>query len=277
MRLQAGGIPLQILDDLAVGHQITHTGAGHAVQLGEGAHHDEVLVIGDGVHHGPVVGVLHEVDIGLVHHQQDVLRHLLLEGVELVGVDEGGGGVVGVAEEDGLGLVGDGGQDLVEVRGQGVLLQGDLHQLAPAALDVVIIAGIGGGRQDDLVAGLDEHLGDEAQARGSALGDHDLIHGQAVLLRQLLAQVLGPDIGIAVGQRSLLANGLGGLGGGAEGVFVGGQLQQLGHAGPHALGLLVRTHHIGRGFLHKFTDQILNRHFLFLHKVIGCPVGTRYP
>ena len=100
---------------------------------------------------------------------------------------------------------------------------------------------------------------------------------EAVLLRQLLAQVLGPDIGIAVGQRSLLANGLGGLGGGAEGVFVGGQLQQLGHAGPHALGLLVRTHHIGRGFLHKFTDQILNRHFLFLHKVIGCPVGTRYP
>ena len=53
--------------------------------------------------------------------------------------------------------------------------------------------------------------------------------------------------------------------------------EQLGHAGPHALGLLVRTHHIGRGFLHKFTDQILNRHFLFLHKVIGCPVGTRYP
>ena len=68
--------------------------------------------------------------------------------------------------------------------------------------------------------------------------------GQAVLHGQLLAQVLCPDIGIAVGQGGLLANSLSRLGGGTKGVFVGGKLQQLGHPRTHTLGLLISANHI---------------------------------
>ena len=194
-----------------------------------------------------------------------MLGQLLLESVQLFGIDEGGGGVVGVAEEDGLGLIGDSGQDLIKVGQQGVLLQGDLHQLAATALNIVIVAGISGRRENDLISLADKHLGNEAQAGGSALGDHDLLGGQAVLHGQLLAQVLCPDIGIAVGQGGLLANSLSRLGGGTKGVFVGGKLQQLGHPGTHTLGLLISANHIRGCFFYKIADQILDRHVYYLH------------
>ncbi|MPN64699.1 hypothetical protein SDC9_212475 [bioreactor metagenome] len=127
-----------------------------------------------------------------------MLRKILLESVQLIGVNQCSRRIIGVTKVDRFCLWSNGGQYFVKIRNQGVLVHGNFHQLATAALNVVIIAGVGRRRKDDLIPRLDKHLGDEAQTRCSALGHHDFIRGQAVFFGELLAQRLRAHVRIAV-------------------------------------------------------------------------------
>ena len=80
----------------------------------------------EAVGHQVVADVL---DVGLVEHDQDVRRHRGDEPGQRLGVDDGAGRVVRVADEDQPGAVGDRGEHRVEV--EGVVGQRHLHRRGP--------------------------------------------------------------------------------------------------------------------------------------------------
>ena len=142
------------------------------------------------------------LDVGLVERDQDVGRHRLDEAGQRVGVDDGAGRVVRIADEDQPGAVGDRGQHRVEVVGvvgqrhldgggaRGAGLQRVDLEAAPAVDHLVA----------DRRGDLDELL---AQAHRPA-ADRDVLGGEVDVLGQPLPQLDVAVVRVAV-------DGVGGL------------------------------------------------------------------
>ncbi len=147
---------------------------------------EDVVVLLDEVDLGVDVRVI--VQVGLVDAHRDAeLGELGEVGV----VDEDARRVVGVDDEDELGLVGDGGEHGGDVVLQVGLAKVDLHGrgVAEAGARREHLEGRVGA--EELVARLQEDAHHRVDGLGGAVGEGDVLRRQAVELAELLTQAVG--------------------------------------------------------------------------------------
>ena len=112
----------QVLRNLRVRNRVAHAQTRQALRLGEGAQNNDVLIVAVDVHtvqrgfftfrHG---GGSAELEVRLINHHGDAGGHLLQERTDLAFGDGGAGRVVGGADQDQAGAVGDGCRHGVQV------------------------------------------------------------------------------------------------------------------------------------------------------------------
>ena len=197
--------------------------AGHAVELGEGAQDDDILV---GRHQiGGRASGGREVEVGLIDEDDAPLGLVGNERGDVCLWRDGAGRVVGVADEDqaGLGVRRGHGLEVVGV----ILAQGNLDDLG---LDEAggpfrgLVTGIGGDqgpvrggeRKDSTVEGVAGAGGRQDVGGGHAFGGGQGFHKAEGYVKEIAAR-----------ERDDLADGLEGFGAGAEGVFVGVELDDI--------------------------------------------------
>ena len=175
--------------------------------------------------HGHLLAVVGKVDVSLIHHHDHILGQLVDQGQQILAGQGGAGGIVGVAEEDQLGLFVDGVEDSLYIQLHGVGAAGDVHDGAVVLINNVVVGGIGGGGDDALVAGLDESLSCKSQGVGGAAGEHDLVGLDAVALgKLLLEESVASGIGVQMAGGKCFRHSGQSFGGHTIGVFVGSQL-----------------------------------------------------
>ena len=219
--------------------------AGEPVRLGEGAqdgHAAALLDVFDGV--GLLVG---EVDVRLVEHHQDVVRHGIHEGIDFLLSDLGADGVGGVGDEDDAGLRGDSLQHGGEVvRPVGLVGNGDVTRVEALGGHLVHHETAVGGHGVGFAVEVDHgEQGDQLAAAGA--GD-DLLQLHAVEVGEPLAEVVRAAVGVDVGAGEGVLHGLDSLGRGTDGILVGGKLDD--GRGVHA--------ELARGFLNGLSGLVGN-------------------
>ena len=213
-------------DDLASGDREAEPQPRHSVDLREGPQEDEPPVAfpyeGQDLGEARVVG---EVGVGLVHHDEDGWREAREELGELGPADEGPRGVVGIADEDGLGPFVDRRPHRDEVVAEprlaphrnGTGIGEEAHRLVDAE---------GRTGQDDLVARREEGLGEDAKHVVEAVADEEVRSLDLQRGREGLLEVEGVRVGIyrrfSHSQRYRAPH----LVRGAEGVLVRGHLDR---------------------------------------------------
>ena len=106
----------------------------------------------------------------------------------------------------------------------GDFFEGDMKEASHEAIDG---EGIGGG-EDAALAWLGIGVVAEFDDFVGAATEDDVVGGESVGLGDGLAEVESATVGVEVSMVEAIANGLEGAGGGAEGVFVGGEFDDLG-------------------------------------------------
>ena len=202
--------------------------AAQAVDLGEGAGDDDVVVLaGEGEARFPV-GFGDEFRIGLVDDQQHIGRQGLVKAADFLGGVVAAGRVRRAGDIDDAGPVIDLGQDGLwgqpEVGLRRQLDRGLVGQRADAIGEEAVFAA------DDVVAGRQIGLVQQGEDLVRAVAEDQPLRLQPVMLRHRLAQLRRPAVGIHVDMVHRGRIGLARLLAGAEGVLVGRQLHRLGHA-----------------------------------------------
>ncbi len=170
---------------------------GQAVGLGEGAQHADVRAVPVQVEAVGHLGVADELDVRLVDDDQHLGRDGVQEALQLGAVDHVAGGVVGVADEDQPGPLGDRGQHRVQVV---VAAGGERHRDRGRAGDLgddrVGLEGAPG--EHHLVArarrGEDQRLGDADRAGAGG----DVLDRHVEVLRQFGGQLGDGHVRVAV-------------------------------------------------------------------------------
>ena len=181
-----GGVEDELpVRDIARDDQVADALAGEGEGFRPGVADNHVLhAVRHPGHLDPVVG---ELAVGLVGDDVDggaVLAALLDEGVgelpeQLRRIDDAGG-VVGVIEDDGLGLRRDGPRYGPDVGHEAVrLARGHDDDPAAGRRDVVVVLEEVGADADDLVAGVQERRHGDAEPAGRADGHDDVVLGVA--------------------------------------------------------------------------------------------------
>ena len=225
------------------GDGVTGAEAGKAVSLGEGAEDGDVLAL---VH--VLEGVrllLREVDVGLIKHDDDVLRHLGHEGIKLLLEHHGAEGVGGVGDEDEAGLRGDGAEHGSEVVAP-IRLVVYLHIAGAEELAHDGVHGEAVLGRDELDALVQAGVAQQLDELTAAAADGGLLEGDAVHGGELAAQGEGGAIRVNMHAGGGLLHGLYGLGRGAEGVLIGCQFDDGGGLQPQ----------LSSGFFDGFTGLI---------------------
>ena len=166
-----------------LGHQnIPQTLARDRQGLGEGVADDGVLIdVGD-----PVDGRTLKDDLAVRFVRDDIdgvtvsLASASEDGCQFFqcfpGIDNTGG-VVGVVEDHGLGVGGDGLLQRIKIDLETLDFRGDNDGFAAVALHKHLILREIGGKEDILIAGTAQTAEHTAQRRGGAAGDEELIGG----------------------------------------------------------------------------------------------------
>ena len=197
------------LDDVLRGDDVPQPPAGDGVRLGQG-----------GAGEGPLPHARQGGEVGvLVGGVDDVLVHLVGDDIGVVFLRQGGddlqlrpgehlaGGVGGIAQHQGLGVLAEGVLQYLRVKGEVRRIQGHVDGLRPGENGVRTVVLVKGRKDDDLVPGVRHgHHGAHHGLRGAA-GGHDLpvgvdgqAHVMALLFGQRLPEVLGaPGDGVLVG------------------------------------------------------------------------------
>ena len=196
-----------------------------ALDFGEGAQEDEGAAFLNPLDGGGRFG--YEFVVGFVENKEWTVGKFLYEGSEFAVGDAGTGGVIGGSEEDEADIVLQAGGEASEVVMKiaiGDFFEGDMEKPSHEAVDG---EGVGGGENAALawlgvgvVAEFDDFVG--------AATEDDVVGGEAVGFGDGLAEVESAAVGVEVGMIERIANGLDGEGGGAEGIFVGGEFGDLG-------------------------------------------------
>ena len=215
---------LEDFDEFGWAEAVADAEAGEALDFGEGAEDDDVAA-GSHVLQG-VGGIVDEFVVGFVEDDDDVGWDLVHEAVDLLLGDEGAGGVVGVGDEDFFGVRRDGGGHGVEVVDEAGVGDFDGFGTEDFGHEFVNEEGVAGG--DDVVTGFEEGVADEFDDFIGAAAEDDIGHVEAEFVSDGAAEFPAAAIGVDVGVGDEAVHGFLGLGGGAEGVFIGGQLDDGG-------------------------------------------------
>ena len=208
-----------------VSESVADAEPGEALDFGEGAEEDEGAAFANPLDGGWRFG--DEFVVGFVKDEEWAVGKFLDEGGEFGVGDAGAGGVIGGSEEDEADIVlqagGETGKVVMEIA-IGDFFEGDMEKPSHEAVDG---EGVGGGENAALawlgvgvVAEFDDFV-------GAATEDY-VVGGETVGFGDGLAEVESAAVGVEVGMIERIANGLDGEGGGAEGIFVGGEFDKLG-------------------------------------------------
>ena len=168
-----------------------------------------------------------EFVVGFVENEEWTVGKFLDEGSEFGIGNAGTGGVIWGSEEDEADIVlqagGEAGEVVMEIA-IGDFLERDMEESSHEAVDG---EGIGGGENATLawlsvgvVAEFDDLVG--------AAAEDNVVGGEAVGFGDGLSEVESATVGVEVGMIERIANGLDGAWGRAEGIFVGGEFDNLG-------------------------------------------------
>ncbi len=169
--------------------------------------------------------------VGFVEDEEWAVGKFLDEGSEFAVGDTGTGGVIGGSKEDEADILlqasGEAGEVVMKIA-IGDFFEGDMKEPSHEAIDG---EGVGRGENAALawlsvgvVAEFDDFVG--------AATEDDVVGGEAVGFGDGLAEVESAAVGVEVSMIERIANGLDGEGGGAEGIFVGGEFDNLGGGEP---------------------------------------------
>jgi len=208
-----------------VSESVADAEPSEALDFGESAEKDEGAAFLNPFYGGGRFG--DEFVVGFVKDEEWAVGKFLDEGSEFGIGNTGTGGVVGGSEEDEPDIVfkagGKAGEVVMEIA-IGDFFEGDMKEPSHEAIDG---EGVGGGENAALawlgvgvVAEFDDFVG--------AATEDDVVGGEAVGFSDGLAEVESAAVGVEVGMIERIANGLDGEGGGAEGIFVGGEFDNLG-------------------------------------------------
>ena len=165
-----------------VGDDTAHARAAGGEALGDGVDDHHVLLIAGELEGAQkrLAGV-DKLPVHLVADEEEVvlLRNIQHE-LELVGREDGAGGVAGVGDKDGAGVLVDAGLDSGTVGVEVALLHlgGDGMHRSPRKGDGGGIVGIEGFGDDDLVPVVEDGGKDHLQSLTAAAGSEDLIAGK---------------------------------------------------------------------------------------------------
>jgi len=217
------------VDGLGRGDRVADAQPGQARDLGEGAEDDEPRVAGEQGDAVGVVGVVAEVAVGLVEDdQRGIIPERLQEGGQRPAAEDGGGRVVGRAEDHGLGAWRDPPANVVQVHlvaGQGALPDGGSRQLDHGGVGLEGRPG-----HHYLVARLEGRPGDERQQLVGTVAQYHVRRGDAQSPGQGGAQGRRAAVGVEVDAGRLARDGLDHAGRGAQGVLVGRQADDVGQS-----------------------------------------------
>ena len=215
---------LEDLDEFGRAEAVTDAEAGEALDFGEGAEDDDVAASAD-ILQG-VGRIVDKLVVGFVEDDDDVGWDLVHEAVDLLLGDEGAGGVVGVGDEDFLGVRRDGSGHGVEVVNEAGVGDFDGFGTEDFGHEFVDEEGVPGG--DDVVAGFEEGVADEFDDFIGAAAEDDIGHVEAEFVGDGAAEFPAAAVGVDVGFADEGAHGFLGFRGGAKGVFVGGEFDDGG-------------------------------------------------
>ena len=170
------------------GDQGAHPGAAGGEALGNGVHHDEVLLQPrQGQEGGKGLAAIDELPVDLIRHQEEpVLPGDVGDDGHFLRRQNSAGGVAGVRDENRPGALMDEGLDALALGVAVALLRGavDGSDIAPRHMDEGIVVGIEGLRDQNLVPFVQKAAHHHLQRLAAAGG------GQDVLLRQRRADAL---------------------------------------------------------------------------------------
>ena len=215
--------------DGGVSESIADAKPGEALDFGEGAKEDEGAAF-----FNPLDGRWgfgNEFVIGFVENKEWAVGKFLDKGGQFGVGDTGAGGVIRGSEEDEADIVLQAGGEASEVVMEiaiGDFFEGDMEEPSHEAIDG---EGVGGSENAALawlgvgvVAEFDDFVG--------AAAEDNVVGGESVGFGDGLAEVESAAVGVEVGMIERIANGLDGERRGAEGIFVGGEFDNLGGREP---------------------------------------------
>ena len=215
---------LQNVDHLRRGDAVADAQAGEALDLGKRPQHDHVAPL---VHVAQGIGrIVEELVVRLVENDRHPGGDGVHEPVDGVGGDDRAGGVVRVGDVHLPGARGDGGQGRIEVLHEAGQL-GHFHRARAEKLGHQVVHGERVLGSDHLVAGPQEGVAEKLDDLVGAVAEEDVFAPAAEFCRDGLAQVISAAVGIELGAVECAPHRRERLGRGAEGVFVGGQLDDL--------------------------------------------------
>ena len=193
----------------------------------EGAEDDEVGVFLDQGQDGLAAKLV----VGLVDNDED---SGFKEATNLGLAGDVAAGVVGRGKEDGLGARGDGDADGFEVDFE-VVVPGDGDGVASDDLGVEGVHSEGGGGQEDVVTGPDEHTEEHVDELVAAVAADDAVGVDLKIIGQGLAEAALARVGVVIIVLEL-SEGLDDLGRRAVGVFVAVEADDILRGNPGLLG-----------------------------------------
>ena len=142
------------------------------------------------------------LEVGLVDDREDVVGDRVEEPLDVGARGHRPGGVVHGRQEGQLRLLGHSGEQSVHV--DPTLLERDADRRGGGLQRVEHVARKRRPRRDDLVAGIERRLADEADHGVGACGDDDLLEGDTVTRRKRLTKPVAPSVRVPVrlGQRA---------------------------------------------------------------------------
>ncbi len=211
--------------DGRVSEPVADAEPSEALDFGKGAEEDDGAALLNPLDGGGRFG--DEFVVGFVKDEEWAVGKFLDEGGEFGVGDASTGGVVGGSKEDEADIVlqagGEAGEVVMKIAIRD-LFEGDMEEPSHEAIDG---EGVCGGKNAALawlsvgvVAEFDDFVG--------AATEDDVVGGEAVGFGDGLAEVESATVGVEVSMIERVTNGLDGEGRGAEGIFVGGEFDNLG-------------------------------------------------
>ena len=208
------------------GHGIAQAHASHAVDFGEGADNDQIGLAREPVEGAGISRVFDKVVVGLVNKNSGGAGDAGKEGVHFVTMDDGGGGVVGIADVNEAGALIAGGGHARKVVTK-VRSERHFDRIGSGDAGVAQDSFKGWFSDDDALAGREKsHVGN-AEDFARAATKNDVVRLHAMIGGNGFDHAGLERIGIASGDALRAGHGLAGAGKGPVWVLIGIELDDV--------------------------------------------------
>jgi len=208
-------------DERGMADTIADAETGEAIDFGEGAQGEDVVVLAEEFEGIGEIGALGVLAIGFIEDDKDIAGNFFEKGGEFGGAESGAGGVIGIGDVNDAGLRGDGSGDGVEIESE--ILHAGLDEIAAAGANGDGEEGEGTFAGDALEAGAEEGARGEVDDFTGTEADEHFFGTDGETRSKNFAETFAAAVGIPVGFAECAASGFHGFGGGAERIFVGGE------------------------------------------------------